>query len=149
MLTKVFGEYLRKTGKDVLNNNARERRKPGASRKSTCTALPQTAVRTGSPSSSDGAQPRGALVLSSEACGLLRKTWTFREFGALLLCTPSCLVGRVLLLGKNRKLQRQRSEDAKHKVSIVSSPASIVISCDSGGSVQGIYRGWCPLQLPV
>ena len=60
MLTKVFGEYLRKTGKDVPNYNARERRKPGESRKSTCTALPQTAVHTGSPSSSD----RGAAMRS-------------------------------------------------------------------------------------
>lgn len=91
------------------------------------------------PAAVTGEQPWGALVLWSEVCGLLRKTWTFRfrEFGALFLCTPSFLVGHILLLGKNLKLQRQRSEDAKHKVSIVSSPASIVISCDSGGSVSG------------
>ena len=43
----------------------------------------------------------------------------------------------MLLLGKNQKVQRQRSEDTKHKVSIVSPPATIVISCDSGGSVSG------------
>lgn len=89
------------------------------------------------PAAATGEQPWGALVLSSEVCGLLRKTWTFREFGTLFLCTPSCLVGRVLLLGKNQKVQRQRSEDTKHKVSIVSPPATIVISCDSGGSVSG------------